>query len=287
MRTQPAFDGTNFLVVWQDYRTGDYDIYAARVSPAATVLDPAGIPISARPEYQTNPVLAFDGTNYLVVWEDRRSGTSHDIYGTRVSPAGGILDGGGVAISAATGDQAFPALAFDGTNHIAVWEDGRSGTGRDDLRRPRQPGSECLRLGPGRCRKHEREQARGRPRTPSGSRVSAGGTGVALWRRRAHIPPVHRSLPAAARWADPRAARLGKVLAAPVASTTAEVAPAGVTASSEVPAARVVEAAVEVPAARECPRSRRSRIGVEPAHFPETAKPSAVPATRPGSRLPP
>ena len=42
--------------------------------------------------------LAFDGMNYLVVW-GRQSGGGEEIYGTRVTTAGGVLDPAGVRIS--------------------------------------------------------------------------------------------------------------------------------------------------------------------------------------------
>src|SRR2546421_11792365 len=74
---------------------------------------------SPAPGDQLQPAVAFDGTNYLVIWDDTRSG-GHDIYGIRVTPAGQVLDSGGIPISAAPSDQDQPAVAFDGPNYLPV-----------------------------------------------------------------------------------------------------------------------------------------------------------------------
>jgi len=121
-----AFDGTNYLVVWEDVRSGTPDIYGARVTIGGSVLDPGGIAISTAAEDQLYPAIAFDGTNYLVAWQDRRSGFSYDIYEARVSAGGSVLDPGGIAVSNVGDDQNWPAIAFDGTNYLVVWEDWRS-----------------------------------------------------------------------------------------------------------------------------------------------------------------
>jgi hypothetical protein len=129
-----AFDGTNFLAVWEDERTGGaYDIYGARVTTEGVVLDSEGIAISTGADYEGQPVLAFDGENFLVVWQDRRSGLYWDIYGARVTPAGVVLDSTGIAISTAADDQVYPALAFDGGNLLVVWFDGRCGNYDADI----------------------------------------------------------------------------------------------------------------------------------------------------------
>jgi hypothetical protein len=134
-QAQPAiaFDGTNYLVTWSDNRSGDANIYGTRVSPAGTVVDGAatGFPISTAASAQADPDLAFNGTNYLVAWLDLRSG-ERDIFGTRVSPAGSVLDGvaSGIPISTAPQQQDSPAVAFNGV-FLVTWRDRRSGKNFD------------------------------------------------------------------------------------------------------------------------------------------------------------
>lgn len=124
-----VYNGTNYLVVWQHRVSSEWDIRGARVNTSGTVLDPSGFDISYATGYQWYPAVAFDGTNCLVVWGDRRSGTREDIYGARVSASGTVLDPDGFAISTyAQNGQYFPAVAFDGTNYLVVWDDFRSST---------------------------------------------------------------------------------------------------------------------------------------------------------------
>ncbi|MBM3321862.1 hypothetical protein FJY69_00035 [candidate division WOR-3 bacterium] len=126
-----AANGSDFMVVWQDTRndTSDEDIYAARVSSAGSVLDPAGIPVSTVMMAQEYPVVAFNGSSYLVTWKDRRNDSlsSDDIYAARVTPAGTVLDPAGVAVSRAAESQDQPAVGTHGAQWLVAWEDYRSG----------------------------------------------------------------------------------------------------------------------------------------------------------------
>jgi hypothetical protein len=119
-----AFDGTNFLVVWSDTRnldtTGD-DIYAARVNRSGHVLDPGGIPVSTASGDQQAPVVAFDGTNSLVAWQDSIPGVATNIRGARVARTGVVLDGAPIAISPPEGTESGPAIAFNGVTYFVVW----------------------------------------------------------------------------------------------------------------------------------------------------------------------
>ncbi|MEO0183269.1 MAG: FlgD immunoglobulin-like domain containing protein [candidate division WOR-3 bacterium] len=120
-----AYDGINFLVVWEDWRNGNGDIYGSRVNQAGLVLDPDGIPISTTDALQSCPRITFGGFNYLVAWFDSRNTVDFDIYGARITPSGSVLDPNGIAISQAIYNQAYPVLSFDGNNYLVVWHDFR------------------------------------------------------------------------------------------------------------------------------------------------------------------
>ncbi len=127
IQDQPVLcsDGSNFLVAWVTHNSssGDYGICGARVTPQGMVLDTAGFAITQRTRPLQRPALAFDGTNYLAAWEVGNIASLHDICGARVTPEGILLDSSGINISKAEDSQSRPALCFDGTNFLAVWED--------------------------------------------------------------------------------------------------------------------------------------------------------------------
>ncbi len=113
------------LVAWVGPGSTYTDIRGARLSPEGVVLDPISIQISDGSSWEWNPAVAFDGTNFFVVWRDERSSPG-DIYGTRVTPDGVALDPEGIRIT--TGAAAwFPTIAFDGTNYLVVWSNNQLG----------------------------------------------------------------------------------------------------------------------------------------------------------------
>lgn len=130
-----AFDGTNFLIAWQDLRGSTWDIYANRISQAAVVLDGNGFALANGPNAEETPVIAFDGTNYLVAWEEWLDTTTRDssIMGRRVSPAGALIDAAPLTLAAAPGEQSEPTVAFDGINTLVAWTDYRAGGDSDIL----------------------------------------------------------------------------------------------------------------------------------------------------------
>lgn len=132
-RPDVAFDGTNYLVVWDqtDFNGQEPGVRAARVTPVGSVLDPGGFAVHKASAccLAYYPTVAFDGNNYLVAWQDyrqRQDNLHTNIYATRVTPGAQLLDGaatmGGfpVTTSVDAGDYV-PQLAFFDGNYLVAW----------------------------------------------------------------------------------------------------------------------------------------------------------------------
>jgi hypothetical protein len=112
-RSAVGFDGTNHLLVSCRNIGSPTGVFGVLVSGSGEILGTFPIFQQTCP---ASPAVGFDGTNYLVVLV--RGG---QIFGTRVSPDGTVLDGpNGFAISSGPSNSS-PAIAFDGVHYLVVW----------------------------------------------------------------------------------------------------------------------------------------------------------------------
>jgi hypothetical protein len=128
-----AFNGTNFLVVWQDSRgltnvNGQvgYDVFGALVSSAGALLSQPSFPIDLNVYDQTNPRVAYNGTQFLVVFNDNRN-FNGDVFGQIVTSAG-ALSGGDFSIAAGLGNQSNPDVSALAGNWVVTWQDDSGAT---------------------------------------------------------------------------------------------------------------------------------------------------------------
>ncbi|MDB4933564.1 MAG: Flagellar hook-length control protein FliK [Labilithrix sp.] len=135
-----AFDGTNYLVVWQQ-RSDGRSIAGVRLPKAASApidKEPLRISTINIDEQRTSPAIAFDGTSYYVTWIVSRSTASNiqvsHVYGTRVSKEGSALDGETVLCDAFLLQRA-PRVAADPKRggFFVVWEDFRTALEAADI----------------------------------------------------------------------------------------------------------------------------------------------------------
>jgi hypothetical protein len=126
-----------YLVVWQSGRFAagdmtqglnpDADLVACRVNTDGTLLDAEPFVVSSAADLQEKPQVAFSGDVFIVVWQDLRNGVDWDIYATRITTTGTVLDPDGILVSGGSRNQALPSVTWDGNNFWIVWSDFRSG----------------------------------------------------------------------------------------------------------------------------------------------------------------
>jgi hypothetical protein len=131
-RPSIAAGTSGWFVVWGDRRpvaqddnvppSNDSDIYGTRVTATGSVVNPGGIPISTAAHDQSSPAIAWNGTQFLVVWADYRSNTSLDVFGTPVGATGNVVKPAGIAIAKTAKSEATPALSANGSNFLVTWQ---------------------------------------------------------------------------------------------------------------------------------------------------------------------
>ena len=129
-------DGANgAIVVWQDHRGADFDIYVQRIDATGVARwTTNGVALCTAAGDQYAPQIISDGAGgAIVAWPDHRNGTNDDIYVRRIDASGvAQWTANGVALCTATGDQRGPRIAADGSGGaIIAWSDERSGVDAD------------------------------------------------------------------------------------------------------------------------------------------------------------
>ncbi|UCD20035.1 MAG: hypothetical protein JSU64_02545 [candidate division WOR-3 bacterium] len=114
-----CFGSAHYVVVWTDFRNGvDRIVRAARVTPQWVVLDSGHI-VQPTPDYQATPVIAFDGSRYLVAWQNLAQpfGVYCRFIGADCLPQGPVI-----AVSTAL-TATNPRIVYDGVNYFVVWQE--------------------------------------------------------------------------------------------------------------------------------------------------------------------
>jgi hypothetical protein len=124
------------VIVWDDGRGANSDIYAQCMDPSGNVLwAPDGVPVCTQTGNQMSPAVVTDGAGgVIILWADDRAG-DFDIYAQRIEADGNALwASGGVLVCTAANDQ-IPVKAIpDGSGGaILTWQDQRYGMTDTDI----------------------------------------------------------------------------------------------------------------------------------------------------------
>jgi len=115
------------IVVWEDYRNGNSDIYAQRVDSSGNILwDSAGVAISVLPLDQEDPQIVSDGLGgAIIMWEFKQGAAGETgLYAQRINSLGQVLwavNGVPVVTSpSATPIQILPQITGDGAGGAVI-----------------------------------------------------------------------------------------------------------------------------------------------------------------------
>jgi len=118
------------IITWMDRRSGNFDIYAQRVSSTGVDEWTAdGIAVCTAAQDQTIPLIVRDGAGgAIITWGDDRAG-SH-IFAQRIDAGGNVKWAhDGAALCTAPGGQFDPTIASDDSGGAVLsWDDTRDGT---------------------------------------------------------------------------------------------------------------------------------------------------------------
>jgi hypothetical protein len=114
------------IITWMDFRSGNLDIYAQRITIEGVVLwDTNGVAISTSAGNQTSPMLTSDGAQGAVItWQDADGNSQSGIYVQRIDASGNVQwNMNGILIARAWDNQYPSAIITDGTGGaIIAWD---------------------------------------------------------------------------------------------------------------------------------------------------------------------
>ena len=124
-----ASSGTTLLAAWGDGRVStNFDVYAGRIASNGASVDGQGSLLSRAATIQEDPILAFNGTDYLVAWTDRgspgASNSKHRLLAGRMTPTGTRRDGGGILVTDQADNGPRPGIASNGEDFLIAWSSG-------------------------------------------------------------------------------------------------------------------------------------------------------------------
>jgi len=139
------------IIVWEDYRGLDPNIYAQRINKDGNRLwGDYGVAVCTATSGQLNPVVVGDGSGgAIIAWEDYRNVPNRNIYAQRINDVGmpmWLTDGLPLA-GLITQDQLFPDIVRDGLGGaVIVWQE-REGANQYSIRAQRIEGNGIISWG--------------------------------------------------------------------------------------------------------------------------------------------
>ncbi len=118
-----ASDGTGYMAAFIEGSS----VAVQRISGTGSLIDSQPVYLPRVDPLESNPVIVWNGSEYLVVFESTSFATTFQqivsIYGVRVTRDGSIIDAEAKPISPAGGWRSGPGVAWDGREYLVAWKE--------------------------------------------------------------------------------------------------------------------------------------------------------------------
>jgi hypothetical protein len=125
-----------FLALWNDLRSGTWDVWGRHVSITGTMDSQIQITDLGNHETQAAGAYSLDGDEYLIVWKHRAMANSPgDIRGRRMTGSGVVTLSETILIATGDTNQQYPDVAYlpDVARYAVVWDDTWTAATHDDI----------------------------------------------------------------------------------------------------------------------------------------------------------
>jgi hypothetical protein len=119
-----AWNGDGFGLMWRDNRSGNYDLYFARLDRYGTKIG-EDIQVTDDPGGSLGGIPVWNGSGYGVVWPDDRDG-NYEVYFTRLDPMGNKI-GVDRRMTNLAAESWNLSIAWTGSEYGVTWRDHASG----------------------------------------------------------------------------------------------------------------------------------------------------------------
>jgi hypothetical protein len=114
-----TWTGNELVVLWNDGRDDNYEIYAARIDPAGRKIG-GDLRVTNDAGFSATPCATWTGSELAVAWADDRDG-NNEIYYNRLDQLGAPAGGDVRVTTSADAYSSSPHLAFTGDDLTVVW----------------------------------------------------------------------------------------------------------------------------------------------------------------------
>jgi large repetitive protein len=122
MESNVAFDGTQYGVVWADYRTNTYQVHFARANAGGGYVAGSDALVGSPNMYSAQPDIVWNGTDFVAVWTEHAATAPPSVIRlARFTSTGAIVSSGAETLTCSGDTDWLPMISWNGMQHAVSY----------------------------------------------------------------------------------------------------------------------------------------------------------------------